>query len=103
MTQSKPDNAAPDVLEYSGLAPARPPVKTYLGHSIFALIIFWPLGLPALINSVRAERARKAGHADAAALHASRAVAFGMGALAAAVITLLVGCLLSGWMSGPRF
>ena len=91
------------MLDYSGVAPDRPPVKTYLGHSIFALIIFWPLGLPALINSVRAEKARRAGHAETAAVHASRAVAFGMGALAAAVITLLGGCLLSGWMSGPRF
>ena len=98
---TKPDNPAPDVLDYSGVPPERTPVKTYLGHSIFALIIFWPLGLQALINSVRAEKARRAGHAEAAALHASRAVAFGMGALAAAVVTLIASCLIGGILGRP--
>ena len=98
---AKADNPAPDVLDYSGVPPERRVVKTYLGHSVFALIMFWPLGLPALINSVRAERALKAGHAEAAALHASRAVAFGMGALAAAVVTLIACCLIVGILGRP--
>lgn len=99
--ESTPDNHtrppvnAPDVLDYSGVAPRRKPVRTYLGHSIFALFIFFPIGLHALFHSIRAERALRAGHTEAAAMHASQAAAWGMAALIAAGAALVVGCVLT--------
>lgn len=57
------------------------PVSTHLGRSIFAFLLFWPLGIVALIYSIKASAGKRCGDLQQAQAYAHRAAAWGMAAL----------------------
>jgi uncharacterized membrane protein YidH (DUF202 family) len=64
------------------------PVKTYLDRSIFALVVFWPLGIVALIYSILASATRQHNQTRARE-YASLAAAWGMAALGMFIVVLI--------------
>jgi hypothetical protein len=81
MVQGHRQAAPAPVLDYAGPVPNRRPVTTYLAHSIVATLVFFPLGLVALVSSISAERALRRGNCPAAEYYATRAVVWGIGAI----------------------
>ncbi|MBO7197406.1 MAG: CD225/dispanin family protein [Tidjanibacter sp.] len=49
------------------------PPKNYLGWAIFTLIVFWPLGIPAIVNAAKVDKYWLAGYEQEAISAARRA------------------------------
>jgi len=67
-------------------------VTTGTGWAVAAAILFWPLGIPALVGAQRASRALGAGDLAAAVQHARAARRYGV---AAVVVTAVLSAVLS--------
>lgn len=72
--------------------PAYPP-PTNLGWAIAALIVFWPLGIPAIINATRVESQWLRGERDRALRSSADARRFGIAAVVVGAALFLLGVL----------
>jgi hypothetical protein len=83
-------------------SPTGEPINAYLGRSIFAVLIFWPLGIVALVYSIMARASQRHGDSTRAAECACLAAAWGMAALGMFLILLLgaflADVLFRGWL-----
>jgi hypothetical protein len=75
---------------YPGYAAAGPPPSTNLGWAIAAIILFWPLGIPALIYSTRVESQWFRGDASGAMRSSAIARNCGIWAVVATVVLMLL-------------
>ncbi len=75
---------------HPGYSAAAPPPPTNLGWAIAAIILFWPLGIPALIYSTRVESQWFRGDASGALRSSSIARTCGIWAVVAAVALMVI-------------
>jgi hypothetical protein len=75
---------------YPGQTPGGPPPPSNLGWAIAALILFWPLGIPALINATRVESQWYRGDAAGAMASSANARRFGVWAIGVSVVLFVL-------------
>jgi hypothetical protein len=72
----------------AGESPRQPeePINTYFDRSVFAFVVFWPVGIVAVVYSIMARASKRRGDLARAAEYATLAAAWGMAALGAFLV-----------------